>query len=411
MSTERGELVILGTGFAATRLVKSIDPRHYHVTVVSPRNYFLFTPLLASTTVGTIEFRSIIEPIRAANEEIRYFQASCIAIHANQKTISCRSAVSDQRFDLPYEQLVIAVGAVSNTYNIPGVREHCLFLKDLADARAIRQAIIERFEKASIPGTSKEEITRLLHFVVVGGGPTGVELAAELHDFLVHDLKQWFGPLTGEAQITILEGLDKLLSTFDQRLGEYTARAFRRSRIEVRTGAFVREIRSNEAVLRDGTIIPFGLAIWSTGIGPTELAQESKLPKDEQARFRTDEYLRVNGFENIYALGDCAVVFNRNYPFTAQLAQQQGKYLAKSLNRRARGRPAKPFRYFHMGMLAYIGSQRALADLPGIKARGFVAWLLWRSVYLTKLVSLKNKVLVLFDWFKTSVFGRDISKF
>ncbi|MGH2567756.1 MAG: FAD-dependent oxidoreductase [Bacteroidota bacterium] len=405
------KIVVLGTGFSAFSFVKKIDVRLFDVTVVSPRNHFLFTPLLPSTTVGTIEFRSIIESIRVARPEVGYVQAYARSVDFQQRVVVCEGASDQKRFELTYDSLIIAVGSKSNTYGIPGVEQHTLPLKDIADARAIRQRIIECFEQAANPATTEAERKRLLHIVVVGGGPTGVEFAAEMHDFFVDDLRKSYPALLRYVQITLLEGTHQILGTFDATLQEYTARMFRRQRIDVRTGSLVVRVEKEKIVLQDGSSIPYGLAVWTTGIGPTEFVSTLSVPKDRLGRILTDEFFRVQGFSDLYASGDCAVVENKQFPATAQVAQQEGSYLAEAMNRRARGKEAKPFKYRHYGMLAYIGSERALADLSSVKGKGFSTWLFWRSAYLTRLVSIKNKVLVLFDWFKTFVFGRDISRF
>lgn len=411
MINSKKRLVVLGTGFAAFSLIKDINANAYHILVVSPRNHFIFTPLLPSTTVGTIEFRSIIEPIRAVNPSIEYFQAQCISIDVQQQSVQCRHALEPGIFALSYDILNIAVGAESNTYNIPGVAEHALFLRELADARAIRQRIIECFEHASTPGLDEAEQRRLLHFVVVGGGPTGVEFAAEMHDFLAEDLSKAFPRLSKAVRITLLEATDQILSSFDEALGRYTLKQFSRSSIDVRTGSIVTRVESTEVHLKDGTSLPYGLLVWSTGIGPTSFVRSLPFEKEKNSRIVVDEYFRVKGFSNIYAAGDCAVIEGQNYPATAQVAQQEGKYIAHQLNRMAKGKPAEPFQYKNLGMLAYIGGNRALADLPNVKGGGYFTWLFWRSVYLTRLVSLKNKILVIFDWLKTIIFGRDISRF
>lgn len=404
-------LVVLGTGFAGFRLVLDIDTSLYDVTVISPRNHFLFTPLLASTTVGTIEFRSIIEPIRTARPGVQYYQAACIGLDMVTQRVTCEGAIVKEIFDVPYDRLVIAVGAVTNTFGIPGVDQYCMFLKETPDARKIRMRVIDCFELASTPGITAAEQQRLLHFVVVGGGPTGVEFAAEMHDFLTQDLHKWYPDLTGQVRITLLEASNKILNSFDARLGDYTMKLFRRQKIDVRTGSLVKQVQERAVILQDGTAVPYGLVVWSTGIGPTSFIKELNLPKNNQSRLVLDPYLLVKGQANIYGAGDCVSVEGKNFPATGQLAQQEGKYLARALNRRAKGKTVKPFTFHNMGMLAYVGSGRALADLPAVKGRGFLAFLVWRSVYMTKLVSFKNKILVLFDWFKAAIFGRDISRF
>lgn len=408
---KRPNLAILGTGFCGFSLLREIDLRVYEVTVVSPRNHFLFTPLLPSTTVGTIEFRSIIEPIRTAWEGIRYYQAVCTGVDPQRQIVECRNAFEDKTFQLWYDILVIAVGAGNNTFGIPGVAEHAHFLRELVDARAIRHHIIENFERASTPGISPEERKRLLHFVVVGGGPTGVEFAAELHDFVSEDVRKWFHHLADEVRITVLEAGTQLLSTFDAALRAYTHSLFRRQGIDVRLNAPVTLVSDTELELDDGSRLPYGFLLWSTGVGPNSLVKNLPFPKTQSSRIIVDEFLRVKGYSNIYAIGDCATTETVDLPATSQVAQQEGRYIARSLNRIAKGKPVKPFRYRHLGMLAYIGSNRALADMAAVKGKGFSTWLFWRSTYLTKLVSGKNKILVIFDWLKTLIFGRDISRF
>jgi len=410
-SSKKPRVVILGTGFASFSLLKEIDTGLFAVTVISPRNYFLFTPLLPSTTVGTIEFRSIIEPVRKARPDVRYFQAMCTGVDPGARMVTCEAVSDKRKFTVAYDILVIGIGAVSNTYSIPGVQEHALFLKDLADARAIRQRIIERFEEAASPAATDEERKQLLHFVVVGGGPTGVEFAAEMHDFLREDLETFFPDLAPFVRITLLEAMNQILSAFDQTLSAYTMRLFQRNRIQVRTGSFVSRVEAGRVVLLSGSEIPCGLVVWSTGIGPTDLAEALPFPKDRSVRLLTDRYFLVHGTTDVYAMGDCATIEGLNLPATSQVAQQEGRYLARYLKRSILGRSTWPFRYRHFGMLAYVGSSKALADLAAVKGRGFSTWLFWRSAYITKLVSLKNKMLVLFDWFKTFVFGRDISRF
>lgn len=410
-STNKQRVVVLGSGFAALSFIKEVNLSVFQVTVVSPRNHFIFTPLLPSTTVGTLEFRSIIEPIRAARSNVEFFQATCIGLDHKKKTILCQGVFDRKRFTLHYDILIIAVGSAVNTYGIAGVGQYALFLKELSDARAIRQRIVECFEQAAQPNISDEEQNRLLHFVVVGGGPTGVEFAAELHDFLEDDMRNIFRELSAKVSILLLEATEQILSTFDATLSQYTARLFKRQNIELRTGSLVTKIDAKNIRLRDGSVIPYGLVVWTAGVGPSPLVQSLHFEKDNNSRLQTDAFFRLSGEEHVYALGDCATPKEQNFPATAQVAQQEGKYLAGVLAKGVRGLPVKPFRYRHYGMLAYIGSNRALADLANLKGKGFSAWLFWRSAYLTRLVSFKNKVLVVFDWLKTLVFGRDVSRF
>ena len=410
-TASKPKLVILGTGFAGFSLLKKLDQKLYDVTVISSRNHFLFTPLLPSSTVGTVEFRSIIEPIRRACKGIRFFQGSARELDTEGKWVRFVSTLGQESFDVAYDLLVVAVGAKVNTFNIPGVAENALFLKSAEDARKIRRRTIECFEQASEPGLPVEKRRRLLHFAVVGGGPTGVEFAAELHDFVMKEVRACYPHLMGDVSITLVDAADHILGAFDKSLSDYTTRHFQRQNINVRTGIRTVRLEKDRAILNDGSEIPFGMVVWSTGLGPTIAVGNFNLPKDKASRILVDETLKVQGQDSVYAMGDCACVVGKNHPATAQVAMQQGDYLAKAFNRLAKGRAAGPFKYNHHGMLAYVGDDAAIADLSVIKGKGRTTYLLWRSAYLTRLVSWKNKILVLFDWLKTGLFGRDISRF
>ena len=410
MAPPRPKLVVLGTGFGAFNLVKHLKD-DYDITVVSPRNHFLFTPLLPSTTVGTIEFRSIIEPIRHARKDIRFYHAEAQDINTSSRKLKCVGVTDRHEFEVDYDVLVIAVGAVSNTFNVPGVAEHAMFLKELHDARELRQRIIQSFEQANLPGISMEERKRMLHFIICGGGPTGVEFAAELNDFLLEDLQKAYPHLVAEARITLVEAMKEILGTFDEKLRRYATELFARQRISVLTESPVTKVDEKTVYLKDASALHYGLLLWSTGNGPTRFVASIQLPKDDRSRILTDDYFRVKGFEHIYALGDCSIIEANALPATSQVAQQQGKYLAKALTQRARNESVQPFTYKHFGMLAYVGGNKALADLEDVKGRGWATWLFWRSAYLTKIVSLRNKFSIAIDWTKALLFGRDISQF
>lgn len=283
----------------------------------------------------------------------------------------------------------------------------------MTDARKIRERIIACLERAALPGTAEDEQRRLLHFAVVGGGPTGVEFAAELYDLLVENVPRAYPQLQPLVKITVFDALPTLLSSFDQTLRDYTIRSFRRRGIELRLESFVAEVGDGWLRLRSGEVIPAGTVVWSSGVAAAPFVASLGFEKDRAGRLIVDEYLRLKSRRENYAAGDCGIVEGTALPMTAQAAMQEGKYLARSLNRLARGRRPKPFRFNNLGMLAYVGDQRALAQIPKgrIRWRGPLAYLFWRSAYLTRLVSFKNKTLVLFDWLKTAVFGRDLSRF
>jgi len=271
--------------------------------------------------------------------------------------------------------------------------------------------VLANLERAGLPGLPPEERARLLHFVAVGAGPTGVRFAAELYD-LLGDLRRAYPHLAGEVRVTLLEAGATILSAFDEYLREYTAGAFRRRGIAVRTGCAVAEVGPGCLCLAGGEVIPAGLVLWCTGFAPSPFVAAMPFEKD-RGRLVTDDYLEVPGHPHVYAAGDCATPRGRNLPQLAQVAEQQGKYLGHALNRRAKGLAVAPFTWRDLGINSYIGGSDAIAQSGPGKGRikGYLAYQLWRSAIFTQLVSLKNKVLVPLSRLQAWLFGRDLSKF
>ncbi len=399
----RPKLVILGSGYAAFSLLKSVDVRRYEVTLVSPRNHFLFTPLLPSAAVGGVGFRGLIETVRTARRGIRYHQAECLRIDTEGQRIDCEDVFGRASFVLDYDYLVVAVGAVGDSFGLPGVSEHALQLKDLTDARAIRNRVIACFERAARPGRPIEDFAWLLHFVVVGAGPVGVEFAARLDDFIKADMSRAFPDLVPYARVTLIDVRDDVTPGFDARLSEFAAKRFRREGIKLRGRCVVRAVREDAVVINDDEAVRFGLLVWTAGRAPTALVASLDLPKDERSRLVTDVQCRVSGLPGVFAIGDCGTIEGAELSATAQVAQQQGVYLARALDSLAGGGQVEPFVCKDLGMLG--------ENPHKLNAGGLAAWLFWRSTYLTTLLGARNKILALSDWLRTRVFGRDISRF
>ncbi|KAJ2615182.1 NADH:ubiquinone oxidoreductase [Coemansia sp. RSA 1365] len=445
-------LVLLGTGWGSTTVLKNLDTENFNVVVVSPRNYFLFTPLLPSCTVGTIENRSIMEPVRQLmrhkKREVIFYEAECTGIDAEAKELTLERRTNSDALQttnkrpptspedvvkLNYDYLVVGVGGTVNTFGTPGVEQHACFLKEMRDARKIRRRLMDSIESASFDDISEEERDRLLHMVVVGGGPTGIEYAGELHDFLTDDLSQWYPDLAQRVRITLVEALPNVLPAFDKKLIDYTQSTFSENKISIMTGTMVKEVQDKSFTVQnpDGTRteIPYGLLVWATGIKAQPVVNRIR---EQFAQVQTngrgllvDEYLRVKGAKDIWALGDCAL---SGYAPLAQVASQQGKWLARSLNAAAKKsddasdadifslieKTSRPFKYSSQGSLAYIGSDKAIADLPlfnrNITSGGIATFWFWKSAYLNELFSLRNSSLVAADWVKRFFFGRDISR-
>ncbi|QKX64177.1 uncharacterized protein TRUGW13939_11350 [Talaromyces rugulosus] len=463
-------LVILGTGWGSVSLLKKLDTENYNVVVISPRNFFLFTPLLPSCTTGLIEHRSIMEPIRNIlrhkKATVKFFEAEATKIDYEKRVVYI-SDDSEIKGDVshtvvPFDMLVVGVGAENATFGIPGVRENSCFLKEVGDAQKIRKRIMDCVETAVFKDQTDEEVKRLLHMVVVGGGPTGVEFAGELQDFFEDDLRKWIPEIQDNFHVTLVEALPNILPMFSKQLIEYTESSFKEEKITIRTKTMVKNVTEKfieaEVSKPDGTKelekIPYGLLVWATGNAVRDVVRDlmGQIPaqKDSRRGLAVNEFLVVNGTENIWAVGDCAIT---NYAPTAQVAGQEGAFLARLFNTMARTEEIEselkklsvaqseakgedrdrvldeikerqrqlrrtkqigPFQYSHQGSLAYIGKERAVADISwlsgNIASGGTMTYLFWRSAYLSMCFSARNRVLVATDWIKAKIFGRDVSR-
>lgn len=316
------KLIVLGTGWASLSCISELDTSNFDVTIVSPTNYFLFTPLLPSVATGALETTSIIEPIRkycqrTNSENINFFEASCTNIDPKSNTIECRTNKGGvtKEFKLDYDYLIIAVGAINNTFGIKGVEENCQFLKSIDDATGIKKKIIDQFELASLSCTPLEEKKKLLSFVVCGGGPAGTETAAEIQDFINNDLKRWYPNVSSYAKVTIVELLENILNTYNKSISEYVEKQFKSREINLKTNSKIVGVEKDSIIIMNKQNqkeeLPYGLAIWTTGIGTSPLITNlrEKIPEQTNRRaLLTDRHLKVKGVENIFALGDCATI-------------------------------------------------------------------------------------------------------
>lgn len=347
-----------------------------------------------------------MDPFRKANEFIEYLEATCVDIDVSKQSILCKPAVEDnidgdKTFRLSYDHLVIAVGAQTSTFGVPGVSKYAYFLKELGDARKLRGAIIDRLERASLPSTTEEEKEILTHFVVVGGGFVGIELAGELADFAKKDLRKKYKHL--EPTLTLLQSGEKILTTMEAKLQQKAMDNFRKRNINLVTGARVVEVCDGEVRLQDGRKVSYGLLVWATGNGARPLVTDliKKIPEQRQiarSKLVIDSWLRVVGAPRVYALGDCSEGIDEPLPATAQVAGQQGAYLARLLNKASsfdedmpmvgkdKPAPAKSFQFLSLGTMSYLGGVEAVIQFDTSKDRkialsGFAAYLLWLSVY------------------------------
>ncbi|CAI5996127.1 unnamed protein product [Closterium sp. NIES-65] len=443
---EKPRVVVLGSGWAACRFLRDVDTRVWDVVCVSPRNHMVFTPLLASTCVGTLEFRSVAEPVEHIQPAVShapssFFLATCTAVLPSKHEVTCEY-VDDEgpassplggtwRFTIAYDKLVVAVGAQASTFGIRGVEQHALFLREVRHAQAIRRRLLLNLMKSDTPGLPEEEKRRLLSCVVVGGGPTGVEFSGELSDFIRRDVRSKYAHVKDYVHVTLVEAHD-ILSSFDVSLRAYAVRQLTKSGVSLKRGQ-VAEVTASTVVLTDGSVIPYGLLVWSTGVGPSDFVKALPLPHTAGGRIAVTEGLRVVGEADVFALGDCAGFHDSTgrptLPALAQVAERQGRYLAVRFNRMGKagggkagagegaGGEEQPFVYRHLGSMATVGRYKALVDLQigqggkrHLSLAGFASWFIWRSAYLTRVISWRNRLYVAVNWATTLLFGRDISR-
>lgn len=534
---ERPKMVILGVGWGAVNVIRNLDERalkQYNILVCSPTNHFVNTPLLPSVTVGTLGPRAIAEPIRkflvkhrkrVPEAWIKFNEVEALAVDTDKKKVKVKtrgaegraqfqtvvrgmtSATVETEYWIDYDVLVCAVGAGTNTFGTPGALQYCTFLKTVQDAMKIRATLLDCFETAAVRGMPDEEINRLLTFVVIGAGPTGVEVAAEMHDFIKEDvLPRYSGFANREVKVQIVEMSDKMLGTYDKMIQEYCAERFKKIEIEMFTKHQVKKVNvtSVEAldlVTGEMKTLPFGMCVWASGVKPNQISLD--IAKDVQGTrmLEVDSNLRVKGAEgSIFALGDCAKftppgmkdvarsIFDkadtnkdgvlqpeeferiielsrkefphieaflgevskqsvsRMYdklsseegvitrevfeaalkevdmklkmlPATAQVAAQQGEYLASVLNgvkfeelgHKDGFSPA--FEYSHGGSMAYVGGEHAVVESPifGVQ-KGLATYVLWKGVYWGKSVSMTMKFQMCVDWARSWFLGRDTSR-
>jgi NADH:ubiquinone reductase (non-electrogenic) len=404
----RPRLLILGTGFASFALLRRIDTRAYDVIVISPRNHFVFTPLLPSTTVGTIEFRTAIEPIRASRRQIQFQHGKVVRLDLALRRAYCESPTGDHAWEQEFDILALGVGCISNTFGTPGVEEHAYFLKEVEDARRIRQKLVANLERASLPGISGDERVRLLHFAAVGAGPTGVRFAAELYDLLSKELPRSYPHLAKEVRVSLVDAQSSPLGTYDETLREYVRKVYDRRGITFYTNCRVKAVDQAGMHLADGRTLLCGL--WCAGFARNPLVAGLTVEKDQAGRVITDEFLQIPGHSGVYALGDCACPKGERLPQLAQVAEQQGRYLAEGLRAKALGHTVRPFRWRPWGESSYIGQGAAVADFSGHRSSGFWAYQQWRATIWTELVSTRSRIMVPLDRLRAFVFGRDLSK-
>lgn len=405
-------IVILGAGFggintAASLLQKLPAESGWKVTLVDRRNYFLFTPLLYHAASGLVDPSSILFPVRSLSRapHFNFREASVLAVDFRRQCVYLDDG------QVPYDYLVVALGSVPNFFGQDEALRDALTLKSTPDAIAIRNRIIDAFERADVEGDPAER-QRCLTFVIVGGGATGVELAGAVRGLIKGTLARQYPRITeGDTRIILLEAMPKILGGVPEDMAQYASQRLQELGVEIRLNAPVERVEPEGLQLKDGEWIPSRTVVWAAGVRPAPVAASLEVPKVKGGRIQVDEFLEVPGISGVFAIGDVAAFTDpatgKPLPPNAQVAVQEAKALADILLARMEGKPAQPFTYHYKGELLSLGRHEAIADLKGKRLTGFPAWLVWRAFYLSQLMGFKNQLSVALDWTFAYVYQRD----
>jgi NADH dehydrogenase len=406
-------IIILGGGFGGVYTAAHLDQIARHdpdvqVTLINRTNYFLMTPLLFEAGSGILEPRHAVNPIRMMFTKARFIQAEIEKIDVDRRIVQAKLAQNESQ-EIPYDQLVLALGGVTNTRLIKG-SEHALTFKNLGDAIYLCNHAIQRFERADVE-TDPQKKRAQLTFTIIGAGLVGVELVGELTDFVHHLAKMYRHVDDSLIRIELIEALPRIAPEFDESLAEYAQNLLRQRGVNIRTSMKVQSIEPGKLTLEDGTIIESATIVVATGVIPNPLLADVPLQKDKRGKVQVEPTMRVKDRPEIWAIGDCANIPDPSgnpYPPLAQHALREAKVLAKNIAAAMKNQPLTPFVYHTKGTLAALGHYRGMGEIYGFKVKGFVAWWIWRSYYLMQMPRWSRRLRIIVDWTLALFFRNDI---
>ena len=390
-------VVIVGAGFGGLNAARALRRAPVQVVLVDRNNYHLFQPLLYQVATAGLEPEEIARPARAILRGQKNFDFRMVDV---ARVDFAAKRIETSGGPISYDFLVLAPGGQTNFFGLESMQRHGLGLKDIPDAIAIRNHVLTCFEQAMLEPDPEKRRT-LLTFIVVGGGPTGVEMAGALSELIRLVLVKDYPRLNiKDVRILLLEATDKLLAAMPERLREAAVKTLWRKWIDVRFGAQVADYDGKQIRLKSGEIIPAQTVIWAAGVQASPLNATLGLPASRQGRIPVEPALQVTAHPEVFIIGDAAYQEHNGepLPMVAPVAIQMGRFVARTIKRQLRGQPLEPFRYRDQGTLATIGRNAAVANVYGIKATGFVAWVMWLGIHIIQLIGFRNKLFVLINW-------------
>lgn len=397
--SDKPRVVIVGGGFGGIQLAKSLKNKDFQVVMLDRHNYHTFQPLLYQVATAGLEPDSIAGPLRQIFEKQKNFFFRMAKV--TELSPSTKEVVTPAG-KIRYDYLVIATGSTTNYFGNDAVEEKSFPLKKIPQALNLRSHILQNFEKLTLT-QDPTETERLMNIVIVGGGPTGVELAGALGELKKHVLPHDYPELDfRKMKIFLVEGIGKLLGSMSERSSEKTLDFLKKFDVEVLLNKIVKKYDGERVLLSDGTELLSDTLIWAAGVKGETVPGLNADAYVGGSRIAVDEYNRVRGYPDIFAIGDIALCETKEYPkghpMLAPVAMQQGKLLAKNLIKIHQNKPLKSFKYNNQGAMATIGRNKAVVELPFISFRGIFAWFVWMFVHLMSIVGFRNKLIVLSNW-------------
>jgi NADH dehydrogenase len=417
-SSKKTRILILGGGFAGLHAAIHLDDTlardpDIEIMLVNRDNFSLFTPMLHEVAASDLDVTNIVNPIRKLLKRIKFFAGEVESVDLERKVVTVSHGFDHHHHDIPYDHVVIGLGSITNFFNLPGLEQRALTMKSLGDAIHLRNRLIAHLEEADTECCA--DIRRpLLTFVVAGGGFAGVETIAGINDF-VREAVGFYSNLQKDMLRVVLVHPGKvILPELGEKLGRYTEKKLAERGVEILLNTRVIGVTENVVRLSTGKEIESKALIWTAGTSPNPVLDRLPCTK-ERGRLKVDEMLRVPDWPGVWALGDCTLVTDRKtgqyHPPTAQHALREGKTLAKNLIATVSGGTLKPFSFSTIGQLAAIGRRTGVANILGINFSGFVAWWMWRTIYLSKLPRFEKKLRVALDWTLDLLFTKDLVQF
>lgn len=413
------DILILGGGFSGVYAARTLARKYGHtdrkIGLISDENYMVFQPMLPEVVGGSLESRHVINPIRQLCRGLHVFRGEIAAIDLHERRVELNAGAYTRNNEFECQDLVITLGATVDLRRIPGMAEHAFLIRNVGDAMKLKAAVIAKLEEANLE-PNRDARRHLLRFVVVGGGYSGVETAGQMIDLLRSVHRYYQNVDADDFSVCLVHSRDHLLPTLHEELGRYTERILRKRGVELHMNHRVKSVTARQVTLDDGSEVPANTVVCTVGNAPHPLLKSLLSQPDvesERGRLLTDAYCRVRDVPNVWAAGDCAMVpIPGDEPFAppnAQFAYRQGILVGKNLIAEREHTLPRPFTFTGLGELASIGHRKAVADIFGIQFHGFIAWFMWRTIYLGKLPGIERKIRVMIEWTVELFFPRDIN--